>query len=679
LLIIVSGASADPGDRSAWTLSLSPDFTLPLVSGEFKPNDLFNAAGGGSFGVEYAPEFSYPLAMRLGTTYSSGGLLPSDGVEVPGTLTETAFLAGASTRLRLAERLALVGFVDAGLGYGTLTGGTSSAYGVARAGGGLDFSVTKSVSARLDAAALYKFGLYGGMGVSLGVAYRLPPSASAGQAADRRLLELVSLDLNSIFPIFRSYYDEHPVGTVTIANSGKKAATDVRVGLLIKQYMDAAKECAVIPRIEAGASVTVPVYGLFNDSILGVTEATKATAEVGIEYGDGAALSRTATVLVYDRNALTWADDRHAAAFISSKDPWVLDLSGNIVAAAKDALNAEVAGNLQHGIAFHEGLRAYGIGYVLSPNRPFAQAVVDKAAVDSLKFPRQTLGYRAGDCADLSVLYASFFEAAAIETALVTVPGHIFMAFDLGLTREEARKRSLDEREYIIADDRLWVPVETTVRSAGFLEAWRSAAGQWRDAQAKGLAGFYPVHGAWKTYPPVGLPADGSMVGAPDAAKVRTAFAAELAKVVSLELKARLAGLGVQPTTGAAKYLNSRGILYAKYGLYADADRDLKAAANERYSPAIVNLGNVAFIKADYMTAHDYYSQAAKMSPDNPRLLVNLATAAASLGRTDEVVATLERVRKLDSKIADQYASLAQASSPATRAANVGKGEVIWF
>lgn len=68
--------------------------------------------------------------------------------------------------------------------------------------------------------------------------------------------------------------------------------------------------------------------------ILSVTEATKVAAEVSVTYRGGE-LAKSATIVVYDRNALTWTDDRIAAAFVSSKDPWVLDLSGNILAAAK--------------------------------------------------------------------------------------------------------------------------------------------------------------------------------------------------------------------------------------------------------------------------------------------------------------------------------------------------------
>jgi tetratricopeptide (TPR) repeat protein len=667
VFVSVPTAHAEPDDFSAWTLSLSPTFSMPLSSGDFKPNELFASAWGGSVGAEYQLSSymtsSLPLSLRLGMAYSSGGLLPSGGIEVP----------GASTSLSLAPRLRLLGFMDAGLSIGKLSTGTSSTYGATRVGGGLGFSVMDSLDARLDASLLYKFGLYGGLGVSLGVGYRLPEASSSGGL---KLLELGALKLDNVFPIFRSYYDDNPVGTVTVANSGKKAATNVRVSFLIRQYMDGAKECAVIPRIEPGKSVTIPLYGLFNDSILSVTEATKVTAAVSVEYGGGTILNRTATVLVYDRNALTWKDDRHA---VSSKDPWVLDLSGNIVSAVKGSRNPEVPANLQTGVAFHEGLRAYGIAYVLSPSRPFAQAIVDTAAIDSLKFPRQTLGYRAGDCADLSVLYASLFEAAGIETAFVTVPGHIFMAFNLGITSDEAKAQAIDEREFIVAGGKLWIPVETTMRDSGFLEVWRKAASQWRTATARGEAGFFPVHEAWRTFAPVGLPADGSNVVAPAADKVAAGFEPELAKVVKLGMNARLTRLGPLPASGTAKYLNDRGVIYAKYGMFAEAERDLKKAAADQFAPAVINLGNVAFMKSDYRAAYDYFSRAAKLSPDNPRLLVSLATAAASMGRTDEVIATLERVSKLDQKIAERYASLVQSSSSATRAAEAGKGEIIWF
>lgn len=667
--------AAYPEPTSGFKLMASPVITIPLTSGTFGPNDNFGPAIGGSMGMEYSPAGAGPFGFRLAGGYTSAGLLPVNGVAVGSSLYELSVLAGAGTGIQLFPAVQLRGFVDGGVVFGRLDDGGGVPYGSARAGAGIDYRITDEWSARVDATWTYMFGLYSGFGSSLGIAWAIPAAARRGV----RQLEFASVDVRTIFPIFRSYYDESAVGSVRITNTSRKVASDIKVSFIIRQYMDVPKECAFIQKLAPGESVDVPLFGLFNDSILSVTEATKVGAEIVVEYGDGGVQTKAATVLVYDRNALTWTDDRHAAAFVSSKDPWVLDLSGNIAAAVRDVRNPEIPENIQTAIAFHEGLRTYGISYVLSPNRPFATGAADASAVDSLKFPRQTLGYRAGDCADLSVLYASFFEAAGIETAFVTVPGHIFMAFDSGLTRDEAMARGMDERELIFAESKVWVPVETTLRSAGFTQAWQKAAIQWRDAGARGLAGFLSIHEAWKTFPPVGLPADGSTVMLPDSASVKGAFAAELSRMVDAELKTRLALLGAQPATKAARFLNDRGILYARYGRYEDAERDLKAAVKEKYVPASINLGNIAFLRGDYKAAYDRFAEASRQSPDNARLLASMARAAAAMGRTDEVISLLARVRALDPKTADRYASLVEASASATRASRSGTEETIWF
>jgi tetratricopeptide (TPR) repeat protein len=666
---------------SAWSLSASPSVSIPLLTGDFSSNSLFSPAWGGSLGAEYALRAAFPLSLRLGAAYSVGGFLPAQGVPVPGTLSEALFLAGAATSASLAPKLSLHGFLELGLAYGSISTGKGSPYGAIQAGGGLGLMLSDSLSARLDAVALYKFGLYGGLGATLGLGYRLPERAQMSLPAKPRLLELTTLDLKNVFPIFRSYYDEHPVGTARITNTGKEAATNARVSFIIRQYMDAPKECASIERIEPGASIVVPLYGLFNDRILDVTEATKVSAEVSVEYNVDVAASRSATVLVYDRNALTWSDDRHAAAFVSSKDPWVLDLTGNILAAVKGERNSELAKNLQTAIAFHEGLRAYGISYVLSPNRPFAKEVLDPEVVDTLKFPRQTLTFRAGDCADLSVLYASCFEAAGIESAFITVPGHIFMAIDLGLKPAEARAKSMDLSELVVQGERAWLPIETTMRDAGFVEAWKKAALEWRDASAKDQAAVFPLHEAWKTYAPVGLPADGTGVTPPASDKVIRAFRAELAKAVDAELGARLAALGPAPSKGAqaAKSFNDRGVLYGRYGRLADAERDFKTAAKDGFVPAIVNLGNVSMLKSDPATALGYFQQASKLSPGNAKLLVSLARSASALGKGELAASTLDQLRKLDPQAAERNASLAQVGASGTRAAEIDEGGLVWF
>jgi tetratricopeptide (TPR) repeat protein len=678
---LVCTVSAQAAPMSPWSLAVSPAVSIPLVTSSFSSSPAFSSAWGGDLTVARALGDTSPLALRLGIGYAYGGLASYEDVDVDGNLGEALLSAGIEADKALGPKLSLRAFLDGGIAYGTLSTSTHAFYGTLRPGVGASFNFNPALSARLDLAGLYKVGLYGGAGVMFGLGYRLPQRAEASLPAKPRLLELSSIGLKSVFPVLRSWYDQNPIGTVKVSNTGKEAATNIRVGFIVRQYMDAPKECATIDRLEPGEVREVPLFALFNDKILNVTEPTKVSGEVSVEYNVDVSQSRSATVLVNDRNALTWSDDRKAAAFVSSRDPWVLDLTGNFMATVKSMRNPELPKNFQTAIAVHEGLRIYGIGYMLSTIRPFEQEVLNPEAVDTLKFPRQTLSFRAGDCADLSVLYASCLEAAGVETAFITVPGHILMAIDLGIAEADAIARSMDARDLIVRDGKVWLPIETTMRDASFLEVWKKGAEEWRDASSKSLAAFYPMHEAWKIYAPMGLPADGSSVELPPSDKVGAAFFASLGKAVDAELASRIAALGSVPSSGnaAAVALNRRGVLYGKYGRLKQAEADFQAAAKAGNTSSLVNLGNVALLRPDAAGAYEYYRQAEKKVTASASLYINIARAASALGKADAASAALDTARKLDPKAADKYAELAQAGSSGTRAAQADAAGPEWF
>lgn len=62
---------------------------------------------------------------------------------------------------------------------------------------------------------------------------------------------------------------------------------------------------------------------------------------------------------------------------------------------------------------------------MVDPQSSYVTAIQARDAVDCLKFPRQTLEYRGGDCDDLSILYCALLESVGIETAFIATPGHI--------------------------------------------------------------------------------------------------------------------------------------------------------------------------------------------------------------------------------------------------------------
>ncbi len=498
-----------------------------------------------------------------------------------------------------------------------------------------------------------------------------------------RLLGFDDIKLQSLFPVFHAFYDDHAVGTAQIRNTGSKPLTDIRISFLIKQYMDGPKECARIPSLAPGESRQVPLYALLNSSILDVTEPTKVTAEIDAAYQNGGSqeqASSTATLGVYDRNAMTWDDDRKAAAFVSSKDPWVLQLSNNVTAMVKDLRNPGVNKNLQTAIAFHDALRVYGLAYSPNPTTPYSYTSAHPEIVDFLKFPRQTLSYRAGDCSDLSILYASFFESVGIETAFITVPGHIFMAINLDMTPEAAGKLPNSD-DLIIRDGKVWLPIETTMRDKGLLDAWKEGAREWRQGVTDQDAAFYSVRDAWKVYQPVGLPADATSPQLPAQDLVQLAFSAELSRRVDDEIAAAIAPLNASIQEHATpRALNSRGVAFARYGRLDKAETDFHAALDAKgdYVYALINLGNVALLGSDNQAAYDYFRRAVQAAPQDPHALLALAATASALGKTDEAGQAFASAKKVDPQLAERFGEPGAGNGGGTRAAEQGAPAMEW-
>ena len=151
-----------------------------------------------------------------------------------------------------------------------------------------------------------------------------------------------------------------------------------------------------------------------------------------------------------------------------------------------------------------------------------------------MNYPYQTLFYRGGDCDDLSILFCSLLETLGIESAFVTVPGHIFIAFDTGANEGQQVNGAI---EY---DGRLWLPVEITVPRGGFLNAvevgsreWVNAAGVNRAAGAdqSGIRALYPMHESWGSYRSVSVPEAGNRLPEmPDEDEIVRAFEKEMGK-----------------------------------------------------------------------------------------------------------------------------------------------------
>jgi tetratricopeptide (TPR) repeat protein len=336
-----------------------------------------------------------------------------------------------------------------------------------------------------------------------------------------------------------------------------------------------------------------------------------------------------------------------------------------------EAGTAAVSSEFRTALAIYQALRAYGLGYAVDPKTPYISLSEQEDAIDFLQFPSQTLAYRAGDCDDLSVLYAALLEAVGIESALVTTPGHIFVAFDSGLTPENAARAFSDSADTIVRNGKVWIPIEVTLVKDGFLKSWSVGAMEWRDGLSREQAGFYPIREAWKTYEPIGFAEGGALVSLPAQERLIEAYKSELDKFSRGQIMSRVAELQAQIKGGkeADKAANRLGILYAQFGLIADARAQFQFAINKsNLQQALVNMGNVEFLDGQMAKAKTFYERALKANPADTAALVGLARSRQALGDLSGFRDSLAKLQESSPAAVDRYFPSGAATARASEA-----------
>lgn len=648
--IAVAGAvSAQTGP--GFSMTMNPSVLLPLPGSSSE--DRYALGAMGSVGADWAPAGAPFLSVLGSIDYS---IVPY-GSDL--SLQAVGGAAGLGLRLGLSRSLSLGLSGRGGVAYGMLgEAGAVTPYAVA----GLEASLalSPSFSLRLGGGYLHQFAasgpLYQGLGASLTAGFNF------SRMDARPRLRVREVELSPVFPVFYKHYDSNPLGRAVVVNEEGGAVRDVRVSVFSPQYMDAPKLCASIPAMARGERAEVLLYALFDRRILAELEATKAQLQVIVEYeyaGVDKRAEAAETVTVNHRNASSWDDDRKAAAFVTLNDPAVMRLAKAAAGVARGAGYVTIDTNLRQAVGVFEGLRLHGVDYVPDAAVPYSRSSADETAVDYLQFPAQTLEFHAGDCDDLSILYAALLEASGVESALVTVPGHIYTAFALGMGPGQGRAFFPDYGDVIELDGKLWLPVEVTVLGEGFMRAWQLGARQWRDASAKGQAALYPVRDAWKLYEPVAMIGAESSVTPPSADRLRERYAASMDALVAREMaplaeKAKAAAAKAQADPGP---LNALGIVYARFSRFDDAEKAFAASARLKpNAPAAVNLGNVYLIRGEYRKALDAFVRALSLEPKNPGALAGAAQAAYELDDRAGAARYLDELAAVSERAAARYA-----------------------
>jgi tetratricopeptide (TPR) repeat protein/DNA-binding beta-propeller fold protein YncE len=471
-------------------------------------------------------------------------------------------------------------------------------------------------------------------------------------------LLLSDLNLQKVFSAAYKKYQDQPIGSVKLQNVSSTDYGNLKLSFQIKEFMDFPTSVD-IARIKGNETQEIPIKATFNNKVLEVDEDTGVQVEVKLTYsrdGQNDGISLTQPMTIYGKNAMVWADSAMVGSFVTPKD----DTLRNYVRQVVNAFQPDpgpLNDKLVSAMAFFSSLTAAGINYIVDPNTPFTDLRDDQ--IDYVQFPRETLHLKSGDCDDLSVLISAGLENLGIKTALIEVPGHLFMMFDTGIAAHDAGLISQDSSLLAFKDGNVWIPLEATMVNTNFIEAWAEGANKYQTALAADELGIIDLEEIWQKYKPVTLRKASYTIELPEKRRAES-----LVKQARNELLLKSIDRLVLPykTMVANDPGNIRArlqiaILYARYGLYEDAEIEFEAL-NELApdnSAVKTNQGNLYFLQKEYNKAIDIYSQATELDNEDGGIWINLSMAQYRAGDLKQAKISYQRALQLNADLEKEY------------------------
>jgi tetratricopeptide (TPR) repeat protein len=442
-------------------------------------------------------------------------------------------------------------------------------------------------------------------------------------------LVIEEIKLNDIFPSKSMFYTKNPIGKMVLFN-GLKEPVSVKVSLTIPKVMEypsSTKEVEVAPN----ARSEIPLYvSLKNEVLAQIDENMPLQAKVVSEIKRGKSKEEKSFVLpllLLNKNAIDWNEPKSISAFVTPNDTLCKKFSRQVIGTGGEFPQ------IRRVCEIFSALRLYGISFICDPKT--------SSGLDSIQYPRETLSYKSGDCDDLSTLYASCLEGIGINTAFLSVPGHILLLFDTGLTQKNSYLLPKN-MEYLLIKDSIFLPLETT--RAGWTAALKEGMKElsmWKDK-----AEVIVVSEAWKDYPPFGLPQKDMEIAIPDKEKIKETTDKEMEGF----LKYRDTSL--MEEIERANEPNRLGMLYLATGNLNLARIEFVKAGN------YVNSGNILFLEGDIDSALSSYAIALSKNPKDPGIILNIGIACSLSGRLVEAEDAFLSAMRLYSEVSEMEKDL---------------------
>jgi len=531
-------------------------------------------------------------------------------------------------------------------------------------------------------------GFYFGAGFAAHYRFGQDPDSPPSEIRALRIGDIV---MPPVFASMQSVYVREPITRVLVTNGEKSDISDLEVIFNQPAMMDSPTLSFRLDRLGPGESVEVPVTASFSRDVFFTNGITPLNGELIFRYSyRGRTASQTQGIPfdLYDRNALTWDDDRKVSAFITPSDSAIGNYASFIRTSARKEATDYLPHELEYAMQVYHALAHLGLLYQPDPSSPFAEVQGNTLVVDSVSLPRETLKNITGDCDDITVLFASLMETVGVPTGIITIPGHIYVAVNTRLSPREYGRVHPDRSMTIVQDGTLWILLEITmIGREGFMEAWRTGMEQWRayDQRVEDR-GFFITAEAQQQYRPVGLTETdlGLQYGNPEG--FLQPYRSDLNRLSS-QILSPLRERAEAANT--ARHWNSLGVAAARLNQHQTARSAFQQAARrDPGDPAPqINLGSLAFVQDDYRTALASFQRAEELIDRWPgtsgaRVVVfsNLVKTLQALENHDQAAIYVRRLEAIDPEAANRFAGVAETSRGGSRAASAdtGPGIIFW-
>lgn len=441
-----------------------------------------------------------------------------------------------------------------------------------------------------------------------------------------RLVRFQVAEINDIFAsLYKRYASEAgELGRVVLYNRHDDS-------LLV----DVTFRAAPYTRDPVPQTVVVPAHGIrevalrafLDREIIGANSRQRKTgtvvAEYSVPYRGSYATTKNVKYTLHGAGYLTWDDVGKVAAFVTKYDRCINEFAKGVVTqeVSSDLRINFFSRNMRYALAIYEALNAMGFRWVSDAKTPFAEVGQTQQVVDQIRYPADLLSsQRAGDCDDLSVLYATLLESIGVETALLVTPRHLFAMLNTDIPARRLNSMPVPASRFIAHRGTLWLPVETTMFPASFATAWREGASS--------------AHAAWRadTLEIVDIALDQSVdryepadVEFPKCRDLQAPAVADRVRsnlaVIDDTIKAFLRvfedDLILDP--GNIKRRNAYAAILGQNGAQARARLELQQALSlsPQNAPTLNNLGNLELVARRYAAAESLYTKSLQHNPYN--------------------------------------------------------------